>query len=188
VEGYLHQPYSWFLNRHSADLGKAILAEVSAVVSYGMVPLMTLMAQGAVTLSLLILLLLVDPLLAIIVGVVLGLAYAGIFAVVSGWLGRLGQARITANKERFTAVSEAFGAAKEVKVGGLEQAYMQRFAAPASIYARTEATSRVIQQLPRYALEATAFGGMLLVMLYLLAKSGSFAAAALCWSVARRPA
>jgi ABC-type multidrug transport system fused ATPase/permease subunit len=64
-----------------------------------------------------------------------------------------------------------------VKVGGLEQAYMQRFAAPASIYARTEATSRVIQQLPRYALEATAFGGMLLVMLYLLAKSGSFAAA-----------
>ena len=25
VEGYLHQPYSWFLNRHSADLGKTIL-------------------------------------------------------------------------------------------------------------------------------------------------------------------
>ena len=24
VEGYLHQPYSWFLNRHSADLEKAI--------------------------------------------------------------------------------------------------------------------------------------------------------------------
>jgi hypothetical protein len=27
VEGYLHQPYSWFLNRHSADLGKTILSE-----------------------------------------------------------------------------------------------------------------------------------------------------------------
>jgi ABC-type multidrug transport system fused ATPase/permease subunit len=26
VEGYLHQPYSWFLNRHSADLGKTIHA------------------------------------------------------------------------------------------------------------------------------------------------------------------
>ena len=25
MEGYLHQPYSWFLNRHSADLGKNIL-------------------------------------------------------------------------------------------------------------------------------------------------------------------
>ena len=25
VEGYLHQPYIWFLNRHSGDLGKTIL-------------------------------------------------------------------------------------------------------------------------------------------------------------------
>jgi ABC-type bacteriocin/lantibiotic exporter with double-glycine peptidase domain len=24
VDGYLHQPYSWFLNRHSSDLGKTI--------------------------------------------------------------------------------------------------------------------------------------------------------------------
>ena len=27
VEGYLHQPYSWFLRRHSAELGKTILSE-----------------------------------------------------------------------------------------------------------------------------------------------------------------
>ena len=27
VESYLHQPYSWFLSRHSADLGKTILSE-----------------------------------------------------------------------------------------------------------------------------------------------------------------
>ena len=27
VEGYLFQPYSWFLSRHSADLGKTILSE-----------------------------------------------------------------------------------------------------------------------------------------------------------------
>ena len=33
MEGYLHQPYSWFLNRHSADLGKNILSEVSIVIS-----------------------------------------------------------------------------------------------------------------------------------------------------------
>ena len=28
IESYLHQPYSWFLSRHSADLGKTILSEV----------------------------------------------------------------------------------------------------------------------------------------------------------------
>ncbi|MDC1036182.1 ABC transporter ATP-binding protein [Alphaproteobacteria bacterium] len=177
VEGYLHQPYSWFLNRHSADLGKTILSEVSTVIHNGMIPLMTLMAQSTVALVLLILLLIVDPLLALSVGGLLGLAYAGIFAAMSGWLKSLGQARIKANQERFTAVSEAFGAAKEVKVGGLEQAYIQRFAKPAKIYAKGQATAQVISQLPRFALEAIAFGGMLLVILYVMTKSGSFAAA-----------
>jgi ABC-type bacteriocin/lantibiotic exporter with double-glycine peptidase domain len=177
VEGYLHQPYSWFLKRHSADLGKTILSEVSAVIHSCMLPLMTLMAQSTVAMALLILLVIVDPLLALSVSVALGLTYAGIFAVMSGWLKRLGQARIDANKERFTVVSEAFGAAKEVKVRGLEQAYIQRFAKPAEIYAKGQATAQIIAQLPRFALEAIAFGGMLLVILYLMAKSGGFAVA-----------
>ena len=174
VEGYLHQPYSWFLNRHSADLGKTILSEVGSVIGGGLVPMMTLFAQATVTFALLILLIVVDPLLALSVGCVLGLAYIGIFAVMSGWLKRLGQARIEANQARFTALSEAFGAAKEVKVGGLEQAYIGRFAKPAEIYARGQAAVTVIAQLPRYGLEAIAFGGMLLVILYLMTKSGSF--------------
>ena len=177
VESYLYQPYSWFLNRHSADLGKTILSEVKAAIDNGMIPLMNLLAHGAVTIALLILLIMVDPLLALSVGAVCGLVYASIFAVMSGWLNRLGQMRTQANQKRFTAVSEAFGAAKEVKVGGLEQAYIQRFSAPANTYARSESSARVVAQIPRYALEAIAFGGVLLVMLYLMARSGSFAAA-----------
>lgn len=177
VEGYLHQPYSWFLNRHSADLGKTILSEVGTVVGGNLTPFMNLVAQSTVALALLILLIIVDPMLALSVGLVLGLSYAGIFGVMSGWLKRLGQARIEANQERFTAVSEAFGAAKEVKVCGLEQVYIQRFAKQAEIYAKGQATAQVIAQLPRFALEAIAFGGMLLAILYLMAKSGSFAGA-----------
>ena len=42
VEGYLHQPHSWFLSRNSADLGKNILSEVNEVIGGGMIPLMTL--------------------------------------------------------------------------------------------------------------------------------------------------
>lgn len=177
VEGYLHQPYSWFLNRHSADLGKNILSEVNAVIGNGILPLLTLIAQLTIALSLLILLIIVDPLLALSVGAVLGMAYACIFTAMSGWLKRLGQARAEANRERFTVVSEAFGAAKEVKVGGLEQVYIQRFSKPAEVFAKGQTTTIVISQLPRFALEAIAFGGMLLVILYLMAKSGSFASA-----------
>jgi len=177
VKGYLHQPYSWFLNRHSADLGKTVLSEVSTVISSGLFPFMNLIAQGAVATALLTLLILIDPQLALIVGLTLATVYSLIFKATRSILSRVGVDRLKANKERFTAVSEAFGAAKEVKVGGLEQAYIQGFARPAEIYAKGQATAQAISQLPRFALEAIAFGGLLLVILYLMAKSGNFASA-----------
>jgi len=177
VEGYLHQPYSWFLNRHSADLGKTILSEVQTVISNAILPFLALIAQGAISLALLILLVIVDPLLALGVGIVLGLAYFVIFVIMSGWLKHLGEARVNANEERFMVVSEAFGAIKEVKIGGLEKAYIKRFSKPAEIYAKGQATATVIGLLPRYALEAIAFGGMLLAVLYLMAESGNFSTA-----------
>lgn len=174
VEGYLHQPYSWFLNRHSADLGKNILSEVSGVIHAGINPLMTLMAQGAVAVAILALLLLVDPLLAISVGVVLTVAYCGILVIMSGYLSKLGEARIQANQDRFTIISEAFGAVKEVKAAGLESIFIRRFAEPAQTYAEGQATAQIVSQIPRYALEAIAFGGMLLVILYSMIQNSSF--------------
>lgn len=177
VEGYLHQPYSWFLGRHSADLGKNILSEISLVVGGGLMPMMNLITQGAVAIALLVLLILVDPELALIVGLTLATSYVIIFRVIKGLLSRLGEERMAANQARFTVVSEAFGAAKEVKVGGLEQAYVLRFSDSAQTYARHQATAEVIGQLPRFALEGIAFGGMLMVVLNLMAQSGNFASA-----------
>ncbi len=174
VEGYLHQPYSWFLSRNSADLGKTILSEVDKVIHNAVMPMMNLIAHSAVAIALLTLLILIDPQLALIVGLTLVTAYALIFKATRGLLASIGQERVQANQARFTIVSEAFGASKEVKVGGLEQAYVQRFSEPARAFARHEATAQVISQLPRFAIEAIAFGGLLIVVGYLMAQSGSF--------------
>jgi ABC-type bacteriocin/lantibiotic exporter with double-glycine peptidase domain len=174
VEGYLHQPYSWYLNRNSSDLGKTILSEVGIVIVGGILPLMTLMTQSVVAFALLALLLIVEPLLAILVGMVLSISYIIIFTLMGRKLNKLGQDRIQANQDRFLALSEAFGAIKEIKLGRLEQAYVEKFATPAEIYAKGQASSQLIGQLPRYIFEAIAFGGMLLVMLTLMARSRNF--------------
>lgn len=174
IESYLYQPYSWFLVRNSSDLGKTILSEVNVVVTNGMIPFMTLLAQGTVTFCLLSLLLLVDFQMAVIVGSFLGLTYLAIFVAMSGKLSRLGCARAIANEERYGTVSEAFGAVKEVKVRGLEPVFLGRFSKPAEIYARSQASAQVIGQIPRFVLEAIAFGGLLLVLLYLMAGGDSF--------------
>jgi ATP-binding cassette, subfamily B, bacterial PglK len=177
VEGYLYQPYSWFLTRNSANMGKTILSEVKEVIDRVIVHTMNLIAQSAVAIALLTLLVLVDPILALSVGAALIVVYVGIYKLMSGFLSRIGSERIQANKARFIALSEAFGAAKEVKVGGLEQAYISRFAIPAQTYAKHQASAQLVNQLPRFALEAIVFGGMILLVLTLMARSGNFASA-----------
>tara|TARA_Y100000816_G_C26107438_1_gene588995 strand:- start:2 stop:1804 length:1803 start_codon:yes stop_codon:yes gene_type:complete len=174
LEGYLHQPYSWFLNHNSADLGKSILSEVHQVIGGGMTQSMELISKSIITVLIILLLVIVDPKLAIIVGISLGGAYTIIFLVVRGYLKRIGEKRLKSNELRFTTISEAFGAAKEVKIGGLEQTYIKNFSSPAIVFARTNAYLLIVSQIPRFILEGIAFGGVLLIILYKMIQTGSF--------------
>jgi len=174
VEGYLHQPYSWFLNRNSADLNKVILSEVSNVVNSGMLPLMNLIAYGGVVSALLILLIFINPVTTFVVFIILGVAYGLIFKYVRRSLARIGKEHVEANQERFIAVTEAFGAFREIKVGGLEHIFISRFSEPTKTFASHQATAQVISQLPRFVLEVLAFGGILLIILHLMSQGGNF--------------
>ena len=174
VEGYLNQEYSWFLSRHSADLGKTILSEVNNVIGNGLNPLMEIISKGAVTIALLILLVITDPKLAFIVGSSLGGAYFFIFFLVNKYLNNIGDESLKHNELRFTSVSEAFGAAKEIKVGGLEKIYIKFFSKVSKTFARVQASAMIIAQLPRFILEAVAFGGILLIILFIMTQTGSF--------------
>ena len=174
VENYLHQPYSWFLDRNSADLGKTILSETNQVIGGGINPLFELIAKSLITIAIIALLLLADPKLTIIIGFSLTVAYGLIFKLLRKQLVRSGEKRLKANELRFISISEAFGAAKEVKVGGLEQTYAKRFSDPAYIYARALIRASIISEFPRFLFEVIAFGGILLVILYLMSQSGIF--------------
>lgn len=174
VEGYLHQPYKWFLNQHSADIGKTILSEVNQIVTKGFMQLIELIARSMIAFAIVTLLILVDPKLAFTVGLSLGGSYGVIIYFTKSFLYKIGKDRLKNNKSRFTIVMEAFNAVKEIKVGGIEQTYINNFSVHAKKYARNEASWQIIAQLPRYILEAIAFGGVLLIMLYIMLKTGSF--------------
>ena len=171
MEGYLHQPYSWFLNRNSADLGKSILSEVGVVVSGGIKPFLNLIAQSIIALGLLSLIIFTNPKLAIVVGITLSLSFGIIYNFSRNYLKKIGEERVVRNRLRFTALSEAFGAVKEIKLGGLEKTYIEKFSESAKIMSKVNAQGKVITVLPRYAVEAVAFGGMIIVVLLMLQKA-----------------
>jgi ABC-type multidrug transport system fused ATPase/permease subunit len=174
IENYLRQPYHWFLSRNSADLGKNILSESANIGGSVITPVIIIISQTTVILLLLILLIASDPVLAFSIGLVLASSFLCIFYLMKNILSRIGSERLKANRDRFTLVSEAFGAAKEVKVGGLEQVYINRFDKPSKIYAGNQSLFVIISLLPRYFLEAIAFGGMILLVLFLMVKGDNF--------------
>ena len=174
VEGYLRQPYSWFLNQNSSELKKTILSEVGNVAVNGFTQMLEVISKGAIVIALLSLLIIVDPKLAITAGITIGGAYGLIYYSLANYLKGLGEERLLHNELRFRWVSEAFNAAKAVKVSGLEQSYTNRFSNSSIIYAKTTTSSEVIKQLPRFFLEAIVFGGILLMILYTMKQAGSF--------------
>lgn len=165
VESYLNQPYTWFLNRNSADLGKSILSEANFVIDHGISPMVNVVAQGTVVLAILSLLLFIDYKIVIIVGFIYSIVYSLIYLSVKNLLSSLGKNRVIQNLKRFTVVSETFSSIKEIKVTGLENLRIKEFARPAENLAKIESLSKILSHIPRYGIEAISFGGILLTIL-----------------------
>ena len=168
LEGYLRQPYVWFLERHSSQLTKTVMQEVDRVVGSAMVPAMRIIAQMTTVFFMLLLLLLIEPKVAISVGIVLAGLYVLIFGTVRKTLGRVGETLVEVNSQRFRVISEVIGGVKEVKLAGIERNYMKRFRKPTLIHAKTLMIEQLAVEMPRYLLEALLFGGMVIIVLVLL--------------------
>ena len=80
-----------------------------------------------------------------------------------------GRGATTPTTQRFQIVGDAIGGIKDVKVLGLEASYLAPLpAGRRREIAEADALNAVIGEVPRYVLEAVAFGGMLLFVLFLL--------------------
>lgn len=170
---YLQQDYSYFVSRHSAEIHKIILSEVAVVVTSGIAPLLTIISQGIVVFVLIVMLIFVDWKIALISGFSFSMIYGLLFYATNKLVIREGIGRANANNDRFMSLSEQAGALKEIKLKGLEHNYIERFSAPAKKYAYHLANGLAISQLPRFALEALIFGGLIVASLWVGGTSSS---------------
>jgi ATP-binding cassette subfamily C protein len=164
---YLAQPYVFFLRRNSADLAKNILSEVNQAASVLMSAL-ALSGKTMVALAILGLLVVFDPWLALFVSCVLGGAYGAIYLHARRALQRLGKERVAANGARFKAAAEAFGAIKDVKLLGKEDALVAQFTGPSRRFNQCHATAALIGEIPRHVFDVLAFGGILVIAIFLI--------------------
>ena len=168
LEKYLAMPYAFFLNQNSADLSKNVLSEVNNLTNSYIIPLLTVFTKGLIVLFMLAMMFLVDVVASVLALFALGGAYGLIFWRINRSLKYRGKLRMQANKMRFKTVKEAFGGIKEIKVMNREPYFLNRYSKHSLKMARLMSWNAVIGQIPRFALEAIAFGGIIIFIMILL--------------------
>ncbi|WP_405420052.1 ABC transporter ATP-binding protein [Marinobacter flavimaris] len=177
MKGYLDQPYEWFLGQHTSKMTTTILSEVNQVISKSLFRAVQMVAQLIVVASLLVLIFLIDPVLAMSASILLGAAYIVVYLLVRGPLFRYGRRRYEANLKRYRVTQETFGGVKDIKVGCMEGNMIDRFTGPSFQTAHQEVKAAVVTQIPGFLMQAIVFGGVVGVLLYLKQVYGSMAGA-----------
>lgn len=185
---YLHQPYTFHLQRNSAQLIRNVTGEVNTFTFNTMLPGMSLLTEALVLFGLCILLLVVEPMGALIVVSVLGISAWGFHRLTRSRITRWGEARQYHEGLRIQHLQQGLGGAKDVKVLGRESEFLEQYRLHNVQSARAWQFQATLQQLPRLWMELLAVCGLATLVLTMLVQGhalevilptlGLFAAAA----------
>jgi ABC-type multidrug transport system fused ATPase/permease subunit len=167
LRSYMSRPYEWFLTQNSANLSKIMLSEVNQVVNRTILPLLQICSQGILAFAIFSFLIAVDPVLALATVCILGASFCVIYYLLRQYILRMASLRLEANQRRFQIAQEVLGGIKDVKAVCGESVFLKRFDESSRLYAACEANNQVAGQLPRYALEAIGFGGIIVLAMHL---------------------
>lgn len=161
---YLAQPYTFHLQRNSAQLIRNVVNEVSMFTGSGMLPGMSFLTESLVLFGLCVLLLVVEPRGALIVVSVLGVATWGFYGFMRGRIARWGESRQQSEGMRLQHLQQGLGGVKDVKLLGREETFLQRYSLHNNQSARVERLQNTMNQLPRLWLELLAVSGLAILV------------------------
>lgn len=165
--GYLRQPYTFHLQRNSAQLIHNAIGEVSSV-AYVILQVVTSVTEILVLLGISTLLLTVEPLGALLVVSTLGLVSWGFHRLTRDRVLRWGEARMSHDGLRIQHLQQGLGGAKDVKLLGREDDFLAQFRLHNAGSAKFSGLQSTLQTLPRLWLELLAVAGLAALVLAML--------------------
>ena len=173
LKRYLNQPYSFFLSRNSSDISKVILSETDLAINQSILPSLNLLTSTILSVTLIIFLIIVDPVLAIILASIFGGFYIIMYLTVRKYLTKIGSKRSEANTKRFKITSETIGGIKDIKILGREKVYIDSFKTPSYEFSHYHSINQTLSEIPQFLVEVIAFGALLAMAMYALASDGT---------------
>lgn len=170
---YLGQPYQFFLGRHTGDLDTKILSESQQVVNQFYRPFANAISSMFSVAFLVILLVIYNTYISFLLLGTLGLVYGLIYAATKNLLRHQGRIRASTNEERYRVTSESFGGIKQIKLQDIEPTYLALFDVVSRKMAWAQVIAFVVAEAPSFLLQGVAFGGVIVLALFLLASTAT---------------
>jgi ABC-type multidrug transport system fused ATPase/permease subunit len=168
---YLNQDWLFHTKENSSNLTKKIGVETTRLTTDFILPLMYVNARLFLTLLIVLMLFLYDPIILIISLIVFSSAYIIIF--------KLARRRLETNSkdisdmfsERFKLMNEGFGGIKEVLLLDRSDFFKKRFIKAGKKLSNGLGVNRAVALIPRYFMELLGFASMVILVIYLISNS-----------------
>lgn len=165
---YLTKPYTFHLQRNTAELLRNVNLEVFNVFQGIIIPGFQLFTELLITVSILSLLFVTEPLATVVASIILSGSIFLFFKVFKQKIIYLGKEQQLVNSEMIKWVNQGLGACKEVKVSGKESFFIKAFTKQSSIKAKNNRYMKMLDQAPRLFIETLLVGTVLVTMLIIV--------------------
>lgn len=165
---YMAQPWLFHASGNSAQLTNKIAQETQRVTVLIINAFMQLNAKLIMASVMAVAILVYNPAVAVVGVSLFALAYLGLYKLVRIRLEQNGRDVSKYQALRFMLMAEGFGGIKDALLLGRQRTFTERFAKASNHFAVANASSQIISQVPRYAVELLAFGSVIALVMYLM--------------------
>lgn len=168
---YLTRPYTFHLQRNSAELLRNTNIEIQHVFTHLIRPVFAVLTEALVIMSILVLLLIMAPIETIVSGLVLGGSIGVFFIIFHKKILNAGKAQQRSQGDMIKWVNQGLGAGKEVKVSGRESFFVDSYKESSVRFANSLRFFQLIRQVPRMFVETIVVMTILLLILFIMLRS-----------------
>ncbi|TDL32082.1 ABC transporter ATP-binding protein [Jeotgalibacillus sp. S-D1] len=165
---YLTKPYTFHLQRNTAELLRNVNDEVPKVLQGIVLSSFQLLTEFLVILCILVLLFVTAPLATLTASVLLGGSVFIFFSVFKQKISSLGKEQQIVSGNMIKWVNQGLGGSKEVKVTGKEIFFINAYSRQSQIKADNGRYMKMLEQVPRLFIETLLVSTVLLTMLIIV--------------------
>jgi ABC-type multidrug transport system fused ATPase/permease subunit len=170
---YVHKPYTFHLQRNTAQLIRNVSFDVEQMFVGVLLPCMSMASELMVITLIALLLILIEPITATIAALFLGIAMAIFMQYIRRSLNYQGKQRQHYHGQMIQWINQGLGGIKEVKVLGREDFFVDAFEQNCEIAGRSKQWLGLSSQLPNLFIETIVIVSVLAMVAIILAQGKS---------------